>query len=314
MTGKVDYSVVMIVDANDVDFCPHLLSIHNALQNFGARHELILALNGPNDSVQDSIARWPEDGPTLTVIELTRQVYSGTCLQSLLKECRGQVLVVCGSYQQVTENVLRRLIEIVTEGDADIALPWRRNRIDPLINQLQSRFFNYLVFRMTGVKVHDLSTRLRVIRRNVLEETLFNGDLYRFLPVLAKKRGFKVIEIPADHVEEKGKEGYFGLRVYASRLIDLITIRFNLNFARKPLRYFGLRGGVLAISGILAICGAVLFRVTGFDSLGNSPVLLIGLLLFLTGSGLWGIGLLGEILVFALGRHRKDYIVEKIIP
>jgi hypothetical protein len=42
-------------------------------------------------------------------------------------------------------------------------------------------------------------------------------------------------------------------------------------------------------------------------------MLMIGLVLIVAGSGLWGIGLLGEILTFALGRKRKDYIVEKFL-
>jgi hypothetical protein len=101
--------------------------------------------------------------------------------------------------------------------------------------------------------------------------------------------------------------------VYVNRFVDLLAIRFNLGFARKPLRYFGMRGVLLLLAGALCLTSAVALKVAGADDLGNSPLLIIGLVLFLTGSGLWGVGLLGEILAFTLGRKHKDYVVEKIL-
>lgn len=97
-------------------------------------------------------------------------------------------------------------------------------------------------------------------------------------------------------------------------MVDILTIHFNLNFARKPLRYFGFRGGILLFFGVLLLMYVFTSRVAGANDLGSPPLLMTGLLFFLAGSGLWGVGLLGEILVFTLGRKRKDYIVEKTLP
>jgi hypothetical protein len=166
---------------------------------------------------------------------------------------------------------------------------------------------------MTGVPYHDLSSTLRVVRRKVLEETPLYGDLYRYLPLLARRRGFRVQEIPANHAEERGRVGYYGLREYTSRLVDLLAMHFILNFTRKPLRYFGLRGILLLLLGLSCMTTSLVMRLAGAGTLGDSPMLIIGLVLIVTGSGLWGIGLLGEILTFALGRKRKDYIVEKFL-
>jgi hypothetical protein len=166
---------------------------------------------------------------------------------------------------------------------------------------------------MTGSEYHDLSSTLRVVRRKVLEETPLYGDLYRYLPILAKRRGFKVSEYAALHAEERGKVGYYGIREYVSRLVDLLSMRFNIRFVRKPLRYFGSRGLLLFLAGMLCLSGAVFLRFTGQDDLGNSPMLMIGLVLMLAGSGIWGVGLVGEIMTFTHGRKRKEYIVERIL-
>ncbi|MDT8420518.1 MAG: hypothetical protein RQ754_08810 [Desulfuromonadales bacterium] len=310
---SIDYSVVMIV-GEDEEFTEYLLDLHHYLTSITACHELILVFNGPNESARQRFeSDWPAQGPEVLMVELHRKVYSGTCLQSLLSDCRGEILLICGPYRQVADEGLVKMLNAVDSGEADLALPWRQSRVDPPINQLQSWLFNLLVYQMTAVRIHDLNCALRIVRRTVLEESTFHGDLYRFLPLMAQKRGFKIIEIPTPHVQEKGKVGYFGLRVYINRLVDLLTIHFNLNFARKPLRYFGFRGGVLLLLGILLLTYAFVARAAGIDSLGNSPLLMTGLFSVLAGSGLWGVGLLGEILVFALGRKRKDYVIETIL-
>jgi len=314
MREKLTYSLVMLVEDAESDFTPYLLEIHDQLDRLRLDHELVLAINGPGLFAQACLQKkWPVDGPTLQIVELTRKVPSGTCLKTVLPECRGEYLIVCGPYRQISDSGLQALIEAVSEGKADLALPWRRERVDPAVNQWQSRCFNWLVRHMTETPYQDLSSTLRVMRRQVLEETTLYGDLYRYLPLQAKRRGFQVRELPATHAEERGKVGYYGLREYVSRLVDLLAMCFILGFARKPLRYFGLRGIFLLLIGLVTMTAALILKLTGVGSLGNSPLLMIGLVLMLAGSTIWGIGLLGEILTFALGRKRKDYIIETVL-
>lgn len=313
MKKSIDYSVVMLLESDASDFTVYLFDLHRHLKRLGLSHELILAVNGCGPFARTCLQDWPQEGPIVRVRELTRRVPLGVCLQTVLGDCGGETLIVCGPYRQIGDSGLEDMLRAVSDGSADLALPWRHGRVDPAVNQMQSRLFNALVRYMTGTDVHDLSSSLRVVRRTVLEETLLYGDLYRYLPLLAKKRGFKVCEIPAPHTLEMGKVGYFGIGVYVNRFVDLLAIRFNLDFARKPLRFFGFRGILLILIGAICLAGAVLLKATGVDELGNSTLLMIGLVLFLTGSGLWGVGLLGEILAFTLGRKHKDYVVEKIL-
>ena len=287
MKSSVDCSVLMLVENSDVDFSDYLVELHEHLNQLGLSHELILALNGPNDFAQTCLDKWPQTGAEIIVLELNRRVFSGICLQVALERCQGEVLVICGPYRQVADDGLGSMLQAIFENRADIALPWRRNRVDPPINQLQSRLFNSVVHYLTGVKVHDLNCSLRVVRRAVLEETVFHGDLYRFLPLMAKKRGFRTLEIPSSHIQEFGEIGYFGLRVYVNRLIDLFAIHFNLHFSRKPLRYFGFRGGLILFVGLLLMLTAVVFRIAEGQHLGSSPQVMFGLILSLAGGGLW---------------------------
>lgn len=313
MSACCDYSLVMLVKDAEFDFVPYLLDLHNYLVELGIDHELVLAINGQKHFAHQCLQNLPADLPPLKILELARKVSSGICLKTVLGDCLGETLIVCGPYRQISEEGLRALLDTVAEGKADLALPWRQQRVDSVINQWQSRAFNWLVRRMTGANYHDLSSTMRVVRRKVLEETPLYGDLYRYLPLLAKQRGFRVQELPIRHFEERGKVGYLGLREYVSRLVDLLAMHFTFGFSRKPLRYFGLRGFLLSLAGLGFMAWVLIMRVAGVGVLGNSPLFMVALVLTVTGGSLWGIGLLGEIITFALGRKRKDYIVEQYL-
>ncbi|MGB3223710.1 MAG: hypothetical protein WBB23_12980 [Desulforhopalus sp.] len=313
MNKRWKYSLVMLIEDAECDFVPYLQDLDNYLGKLKLEYDLILAINGPRQFALKCLQRWPSQSSPLQVVELNRKVPSGICLQTVLADCSGEILIVCGPYRQIADEGLKTLLDTVADGNADLALPWRKQRVDALVNQWQSQLFNWLVRQMTDADYHDLSSTLRVVRREVLVETSLYGDLYRYLPLLARRRGFRVQELPVRHAEERGKVGYYGLREYISRLVDLSAMHFTFGFARKPLRYFGLRGILLLLVGLGCISWSSIMRIAGFGFLGNSPLVIIGLILMVTGSTLWGIGLLGEILTFALGRKHKDYIIEKLL-
>jgi len=306
-------SLIMLVENEEHDFVDYFLKLHTTLVGVGYPHDLVLAINGPSQFSRRCMQNWPATAPEVKIIELAKKVSSAVCLQAVLPDCLGKVLIICGPYQQLDCLGLEQVLSDVSAGQVDLALPWRKNRVDPGINQLQSCLFNWLVKKMTGADFHDLSCLVRIVRKQVLLEVPLYGDLYRYLPLLAARGGFRVREYPVVHQQECGKIGFFGIREYINRFVDLIGMHFTLKFDRKPLRYFGLRGLIIFTAGFF--CGAVAVYLRALDgvALGNSPWLLSGLLLMVAGSGVIGIGFLGEILSFVFGRHRKDYIVEKIL-
>jgi hypothetical protein len=279
----------------------------------GFTQELLLAVNGQGRFVRDCLKRWPAAAPEIRLIELKHRVSSAICLQEVVPECRSELLVICGPYQQFEYADLGLVLNETASGTVDLALPRRENRIDPLVNRSQSWLFNWLVRKMTDTAFHDLSCLVRVARKPVMSEVPMYGDLYRYLPLLAARRGFKVKEYPVIHRQERGKIGFFGTREYVSRIVDMVGMHFTFTCGRKPLRYFGILGMALFLIGTFAMSFALWQRLFSGVDLGDSGLLMAGLLLMVSGSGVWGIGLLGEILAFVFGRTRKDYIIEQIL-
>jgi hypothetical protein len=151
-----------------------------------------------------------------------------------------------------------------------------------------------------------------VIRREVLADISIYGDMYRFLPVIAQRQGFRVVELPVRHVKEWGKAGFFGVGVYLRRFLDVLGVVFLTRFTLKPLRFFGSVGLLLSVvgGGILAIVGYQ--RLFHGQGLYNRPLFLLGMMTFVLGVQVIGFGLVGEIIIYTQAHNLREYRIERI--
>jgi hypothetical protein len=197
------------------------------------------------------------------------------------------------------------------EKGADYVATWRTPRVDSKWGSGSSHLFNSMVRGLTGVPLHDLNSGLRVLRRRLAKAVPVYGDLHRFWPVLAARKGFRVVEVPVQHLEERRGPGPLGVGAYARRALDLLTLFFLVKFTEKPLRFFGLFGaGALAAGGLL---GGVLCVQRYFGrALSDRPMLIFAVLLIVLGIQLFALGLLGELIIFTRGKRLREYQVEKV--
>jgi hypothetical protein len=137
--------------------------------------------------------------------------------------------------------------------------------------------------------------------------------VYRFLPAILHRTGYKVTEVRVRHRAEYGGVGLFGVGVYVRRLIDLVGVAFLSRFTLRPLRFFGAVGGVLSLIGGVTTVGLIVQRVIYEDTvLYQRPLFLLGLLFFVLGVQVIGFGLVGEIIIYTQARNLREYRIEKI--
>ncbi|MFO7963726.1 MAG: glycosyltransferase [Desulfobacterales bacterium] len=305
------YSIIILLEDCHSDFAHYIRNLHGLFSGRKEPFEMIIMANGTGGFLRDQLPGLSDLHPDIKAFEMTPTTQSA-CLKGGLKESTGDIIVVCGSYQQITNASFAKLLEAL-DSKTDLISPWRRRRIDGVFSRFQSMLFNWIVRKTTRFDVHDLSCTVSVFRREVLEETELYGGMYRFLSILADRKGFKTREIECEHFQERGKSGLYPLSDYLGRLLDIVTLYFNTRFTKKPLRFFSTIGVGFISVGIL-IFGFVLFERAFLNQLvGDRPILLMALLSMAIGVQAAGVGLLGEIISFTLGRDRKEYTIEKII-
>jgi hypothetical protein len=313
MTRTIDtISVVLLVDECYKDQSDYILAIDRIFSDIGTPYEILVVANGTGNFLRSRLSEMQGIGHGIRAFEFGNRTTQAVCLKAILKEAKGDALVVCGAYQQLTDDSIRKVVDAL-KNSCDVVSPWRRKRVDPPFSRFQSRVFNWLMRRFVGAELHDFSCTVTVVRRAVLEETELYGNMFRFLPVLAAERGFRVKEVAVEHLQERGKTGFYSLSDYITRLVDIFTLFFNTRFTRKPLRFFSAIGVGFMFFGSLSVLGLFLERFLFSIPIGNRLYLFMALLFMILGVLIASAGLLGEIIAFSNGRHKREYTIEKVI-
>ncbi|MFN9274254.1 MAG: GNAT family N-acetyltransferase [Planctomycetota bacterium] len=287
-------------------------ALASSLTNGGYACEFIVVIDGPgrwfDGELREVAVRWP-----VRVVQLEGGgLGESIALSAGVAKARGDLVVNVPSYLQIEPDDVVSVVKALEAG-ADCVATWRHSRIDPWLNQLQSKLFNAALRVVMGAPFHDLNSGTRGFRRQVLEEVAVYGELYRFLPVLARRQGFRVVEVRVRHREEKGRAGFYGLGVYLRRLLDILAITFLTRFTQRPLRFFGgLAFASIAIGAPIA-AWYLYDRIFLGESLSDKPAFVIGAILAAFGVQFLGFGLIGEIIIFPQAPNLRDYKIEDTV-
>ena len=310
--GTIKYSVIVLLEERNEDFSQFIQMLYELFSSRQESFEILIMANGTEGFLKHELEMIQNCNNRLKGFTLNKKTTQSVCLMAGLKESSGEIIVVCGSYQQITSDSFMQLLDSL-DNEVDIITPWRQKRVDPSFNQFQSRVFNALVRKITKSDLHDLSCTVKIFRREVLEETKIYGNMYRFLPIIASQKGFKNREVECEHCQERGKTGFYSMSEYLTRIIDIFTLYFNTRFTRKPLRLFMNIGLVFLLIGLLITSYVFTQKFFMGYPIGGRPVLLLAILFMVLGVQAASVGLLGEIIAFTHGRQRKEYTIEKEI-
>lgn len=309
-----DVTIVFPVQTQKAEVDNVLDALGSTLEEMGYTWECILVFDGIKGELWDHAMGLQErTRDQVRTIALHKPFGESVCLSSAFEHARGGLILTTPQYVQVDPDALREIFECIDDG-ADFVTAWRQPRIDSGVNQLQSFAFNWLVRKVVGASFHDLNCTLRVMRREVLDQLTIYGNMYRYLPAVAYRQGFRVDEVQVRHLTEWGESSLFGPGIYLRRALDVLGLMFLARFTHKPLRFFGTLGGGLMFAGGLLASVALLewFLRSGDFSLYKTPFFLVGVLMGVLGAQIVGFGLVGEIIVFTQARNVREYRIERI--
>ncbi len=313
-TADPDITIVFPVQTHKAELDAVLDALGGALDDLGYTWECILVFDGIKGTLWDrAVELQASTEDQIRTIALHKPFGESVCLSSAFEHARGHLIMTTPPYVQVDPQEINRLLEAIDDG-ADFVTSLRKPRVDSKLNQLQSFAFNWLVRKVVGAGFHDLNSTLRIMRREVLEQLTIYGNMYRYLPAVAYRQGFRVDEVEMRHLTEWGATSVFGPGIYLRRALDILGLMFLARFTHKPLRFFGtLGGGFMLLGGVLAGSQLVRWVTSETDfSLYQSPFFLVGVLLGVLGAQVVGFGLVGEIIVFTQAKNVREYRIERI--
>lgn len=206
------------------------------------------------------------------------------------------VMTMDGDLQDDPDEI-PRFIEQINAGN-DLVSGWKQKRQDPLGKTLPSKLFNACVRRVSGVQLNDFNCGFKAYRGEVVRNIRLYGELHRFTPVLASAEGYKIAELPVTHHPRTWGKSKYGWSRLPKGFLDLLTVTFITNFRQRPMHLLGLPGLLTLALGIVIGLWLTAERVVFNSAIGNRPLLLLAVLLVVIGAQFFGLGLLGELLVY----------------
>lgn len=274
-------------------------------------HELIFVDDGSTDGSWSVIGGLSEQSEHISGIRLRRNFGKAAALTAGMQATRGEQVLMMDADLQDDPAEIPALLERLAEGH-DVVNGWKKDRRDPWGKILPSRVFNWLVGRLTGLKLHDHNCGLKLFRREVTEEIHIYGELHRFIPVLAHARGFRVTEQVVHHRPRQHGKSKYGMRRFLRGFLDLLTVKFLTGFGQRPQHMLGAIGLLflflgLAGLGFLAVTWIVIKSQGDTPDIGenHAPMLAYSVASLLLGGQVLSLGLLAE-LVVANGSSRED--------
>lgn len=232
-----------------------------------------------------------------------------------IRAARGELVAFLDADLQNDPRDLKKMIEPIVAGRADVVCGWRAKRHDPVMTRtFPSVVANSIIRRVLHVPVHDLGCTLKVFRRVYLQDVALFGEMHRFLAAYALAQGARIEEMPVEHYPRRAGRSKYGLERIGKVLIDLLTVKMLNEYGSSPAYLFGKLALLFAFLGTVAF-GVVAWRVLALHHYEATPLVFIMTLMFITSLLSLMSGLLAEINIRVLhqvGAQRSYRIVETI--
>jgi glycosyltransferase involved in cell wall biosynthesis len=198
----------------------------------------------------------------------------------------------------------------------DMVAGWRKNRQDTFVSRkLPSKIANWLIGKITKVKLHDYGCTLKVMTGDVARGIKLYGEMHRFIPALAEEFGAKITEVPVNHRARKHGTSKYGISRTIRVVLDLLTVKYLLGYSKRPIHLFGTAGLFAGTIGFLILSWLTYQRMFMSVPMGNRPLVILGVMLVLIGLQFVVFGLLAEVLArtYYESQSKKTYVIRKMI-
>jgi glycosyltransferase involved in cell wall biosynthesis len=248
-------------------------------------YEIIIVDDGSEDGTSDIVRQHKRS--YLRSVQHKRNMGKTQAIISGARIAKGEIIVIFDADLQYDPNDIPRLIALVASG-YDIATGWKQGKYD---KKFVSNIYNFWARKLFGLQIHDMNA-IKAMRKGVLNDILMRKDWHRYVVPLAKEAGYRIGEVKVNIRPRR-----FGVPKYQqkSRILigffDLLAVKFQLSFMKKPLLYFGTIGLFSIIAGIIVGVASVVLRLFGH---GFRPLLYLVILLVISGILFFSLALIGE--------------------
>lgn len=285
------------------------------MKSIGLPYELIFVDDGSRDKTVEILRQAGQGDPSLRIIQFRRNFGQTAAMAAGFEHTRYDMVACLDGDLQNDPAELPKMIAKLNEG-YDLVAGWRKDRKDKFLSRrLPSMIANGLISKITNVRLHDYGCTLKLMTGDIARNLKLYGEMHRFIPALASEIGAKVVEVPVNHRARQFGTSKYGISRTFRVILDLLTVKFLLGYAKRPIHLFGSVGLLSSVLGFLTLGYITYQRMFMSVPMGNRPLLALGVMLVLIGLQFLVFGLLAELLArtYYESQGKKTYVIRKIL-
>ncbi|MBT8345456.1 MAG: glycosyltransferase family 2 protein [Desulfofustis sp.] len=277
-------------------------------------YEILFVDDGSKDSSLAILQSLKEDDSRVVVVQFRRNFGQTAAMSAGFDYSSGDVIITMDGDLQNDPGDIPSFIEKIEEG-FDVVTGWRHERKDKFLSRrLPSIIANKIISWTTGVALHDYGCTLKAFRKEVIKAIRLYGEMHRFIPAIASGMGISFTEIKVNHRARQFGTSKYGISRTIRVVLDLITVKFLLSYATRPIQIFGLLGVISGTAGFLIALIMTIQRQLFNVPLSDRPLLLLAILLIFMGLQFVSMGLIGELQArtYHETQEKPVYYVKKV--
>jgi undecaprenyl-phosphate 4-deoxy-4-formamido-L-arabinose transferase len=301
---------IVIPCYNEQEVLPSLFSrLHPALEGLGRSYEIIFVDDGSRDRTPGLLREQYLSCPEVTkVVYLRTNAGQHAAIMAGFAHSRGLNVITLDADLQNPPEEIPKLVAALEKGH-DYVGTIRHQRKDSKWRDIVSKIINRVREKTTKIQMTDQGCMLRAYHRDIIEAILDSKENNTFIPALGYLFSSNPTEITVRHEARAAGQSKYPLYKLIHLNFDLMT-----SFSIVPLQVFSLIGMAISVISFLFVVYLAIRRlIVGPEVEGVFT--LFGILFFLAGVILFGIGLLGEYIgrINVQVRDRSPYLVRSVL-
>ncbi len=299
MKGKNSLSIIIPFFNEKENLEPLYKELKHALENLKevSFWEIVFVNDGSLDGGEKIAEKIAGIDNRVKLVSLNRQSGKGKALEEGLKKAKGDLIAFMDADLQDDPADLKKFLEKIFQG-YDLVNGVRRKRQDNLVIKIYSKVFNWFLKNFLKSPFSDINCGFKVFRREVSERVPLYANNFRFFPLAAFYKGFKVSEVKVNNRQRFYGKSKFGVKKIFIGVLDTLTAYFLFQFAERPLHFFGALGGGIFSLGSIILGYLAIERLFFGELLYRRPILQLGILFVVIGVQIVMTGFLGELIVY----------------
>lgn len=313
MKNKPELSIVIPVYNEENNLTPLYARLRQEAEKLNRSYEIIIINDGSTDGTEVELRKLKASSSNLKCIMFQGNFQKAAAYSAGFYHASGDIIITMDGDLQDDPAEMWKFIKAIDDG-YDYVSGWKYKGKGNPYRAWPSKFFNMIVKKFTRLTLHDFNCPFKAFRKGVIEPSEVYGELYRFLPVLAMRKGYKIGEVKVENLPRIHGRSKYGLERFLRGFFDLLTILFLSRYRKRPLHFFGGIGLALFVIGSLSIVALYSLKFLFGVLIQNTPFLFaLSVLGVILGMQFISIGLIGELMINLSRKAEEAYLIREIL-